>query len=100
MDLHPRQLVHPPDRATIDLYIALKPERENASINALQDVSQPRHPKHVPFTTPLFEAYSCVPPLQFRYGAHLTKEQIAQLVAPHPDMLELDVIQPAALVER
>jgi tripeptidyl-peptidase-1 len=65
------------------------PDRENALIDALQEVSQPRHPKHVLFTTPLFEAYSCVPLLCFRYGAHLTKEQVAQLVAPHPDTLEL-----------
>jgi tripeptidyl-peptidase-1 len=26
---------------------------------------------------------------RFRYGAHLTKEQVAQLVAPHPDTLKL-----------
>ena len=26
---------------------------------------------------------------RFRYGAHLTKEQVAQLVAPHPDTFEL-----------
>jgi tripeptidyl-peptidase-1 len=82
-------LGHPPDGATIDLNIALRPDRENALITALQEVSQPRHPKHVFFTTSLFEAYSCMSLLLSRYGAYLTKEQVAQLVAPHPDTLEL-----------
>jgi tripeptidyl-peptidase-1 len=27
--------------------------------------------------------------LHYRYGAHLSKEQVAELVAPHPDALEL-----------
>jgi len=30
-----------------------------------------------------------VPLLRFRYGAHLSKEQVAELVRPHPDTLEL-----------
>ncbi len=30
-----------------------------------------------------------MPLLRCRYGAHLSKEQVAQLVAPHPDTLEL-----------
>ncbi|KAF8266009.1 subtilisin-like protein [Lactarius quietus] len=59
---------HPPAGTSINLYIALKPHRENALIDALYDVSQPRHPK---------------------YGAHLSKEQVAELVAPHPNTLEL-----------
>src|SRR6266702_3873760 len=33
--------------------------------------------------------YSPVPLLRFRYGAHLSKEQVAELVAPHQDTLEL-----------
>src|SRR6266702_5751862 len=33
--------------------------------------------------------YSLVPPLRFRYGAHLSKEQVAELVMPHPDTIEL-----------
>jgi tripeptidyl-peptidase-1 len=28
-------------------------------------------------------------PYAYRYGAHLSKEQVAELVAPHPDTLEL-----------
>ncbi|KAF8258634.1 subtilisin-like protein [Lactarius quietus] len=47
----------PPSKTTIDLYVALKPERENALIDAL-------------------------------YGKHLSKEQVAELVAPHPNTLE------------
>jgi tripeptidyl-peptidase-1 len=30
-----------------------------------------------------------VPLLRFRYGAYLSKEQVADLVAPHPETLEL-----------
>ncbi|KAF8258632.1 subtilisin-like protein [Lactarius quietus] len=48
----------PPSGTTIDLYIALNPESENALIDAL-------------------------------YGKHLSKEQVAELVAPHPNTLEL-----------
>ncbi|KAH9037102.1 subtilisin-like protein [Lactarius pseudohatsudake] len=61
-------LGHPPSGTTIDLYIALKPNRENALIDALYEVSEPGHP---------------------RYRAHLTKEQVADLVAPRPETLEL-----------
>jgi tripeptidyl-peptidase-1 len=38
---------HPPNGTTIELHIVLKPNRENALIDALHEVSQPRHPKHV-----------------------------------------------------
>ncbi|KAH8997145.1 subtilisin-like protein [Lactarius hatsudake] len=61
-------LGQPPSGTTIDLYIALKPQRENALVDALYEVSEPGHP---------------------RYGAHLTKEQVADLVAPPPETLEL-----------
>ncbi|KAH9062348.1 subtilisin-like protein [Lactarius vividus] len=61
-------LGRPPSGTTIDLYIALKPHRENALIDALYEVSEPEHP---------------------RYRAHLTKEQVADLVAPRPETLEL-----------
>ena len=33
--------------------------------------------------------YSCVPLLWYRYRAHLSREQVAELVAPHPDTLQL-----------
>ncbi|KAI9442972.1 subtilisin-like protein [Lactarius indigo] len=61
-------LGHPPIGTTIDLHVVLKPQHENALIDTLYEVSDPRHPK---------------------YGAHLSKEQVAQLVAPHRDTLEL-----------
>ncbi|KAF8263851.1 subtilisin-like protein [Lactarius quietus] len=41
---------------------------EHALIDALYEVSDPRHPK---------------------YGAYLSKEQVTELVAPHPDTLDL-----------
>ncbi|KAH9083706.1 subtilisin-like protein [Lactarius deliciosus] len=53
---------------TIDLYIALNPHQEDTLIDALYEVSDPRHP---------------------RYGAHLSKELVVELVRPHTDTLEL-----------
>ncbi|KAH9060187.1 subtilisin-like protein [Lactarius vividus] len=58
----------PPSGTTIDLHVALKSHNESALIEALYDVSDPRSPK---------------------YGAHPSKEQVARLVAPHADTLEL-----------
>ncbi|KAH8991251.1 peptidase S8/S53 domain-containing protein [Lactarius akahatsu] len=58
----------PPADTMIDLYIALKPYRENALIDALNEVSDPGHT---------------------RYGAHLSREQVADIVAPHPDTVQL-----------
>ncbi|KAH9029629.1 subtilisin-like protein [Lactarius hengduanensis] len=58
----------PSAATTIDLYIALNPHQESALIDALYQVSDPKHP---------------------RYGAHLSKEQVAELVRPHQDTLEL-----------
>ncbi|KAF8259420.1 subtilisin-like protein [Lactarius quietus] len=58
----------PPSGTIIDLYVALKPEHEKALIDTLYEVSTPRHPK---------------------YGKHLSKEQVAELVAPHPNTLDL-----------
>ncbi|KAF8267690.1 subtilisin-like protein [Lactarius quietus] len=58
----------PPSNTTIDLHIALVPQHENALVDALYEVSTPGHPK---------------------YGAHLTKQRVSRLVAPHPDTLQL-----------
>ncbi|KAH9035784.1 subtilisin-like protein [Lactarius pseudohatsudake] len=58
----------PPAGTVINLHVALKPRNENALIDALYEVSTPSHPK---------------------YGAHLSKEEVARLVAPHQDTLEL-----------
>jgi hypothetical protein len=38
----------------IDLYIALKPHQESALIDALYEVSDPDHSRHVLFSTPPF----------------------------------------------
>ncbi|KAH9011594.1 subtilisin-like protein [Lactarius pseudohatsudake] len=61
-------LGHPPADTTIDLHIALKAKDENALIDALIEVSSPGHPKH---------------------GEHLTREEVAELVAPPSHVLEL-----------
>ncbi|KAH9035172.1 subtilisin-like protein [Lactarius deliciosus] len=61
-------LGHPPAGTTIEIHIALKAKNENALIDALYQVSSPGHPKH---------------------GAHLSREEVAELVAPPSDVLEL-----------
>ncbi|KAH9070801.1 subtilisin-like protein [Lactarius deliciosus] len=58
----------PPPGFTIDLYVALQPQEENALMEALYEVSTPGRPG---------------------YGKHLSKEEVAKLVEPHPDTLEL-----------
>ncbi|KAH9170354.1 subtilisin-like protein [Lactarius sanguifluus] len=63
-----QNLGHPPAETTIDLRISLKAKNENALIDALIGVSSPGHPKH---------------------GAHLSREEVAELVAPPSDVLEL-----------
>ncbi|KAH9057762.1 subtilisin-like protein [Lactarius vividus] len=63
-----KSLGHPPNQTTINFYIALKSQRENALVDALYQVSDPKSP---------------------RYGAHLSRDQVAEIVAPHPDTLEL-----------
>ena len=78
----------PPSGTTINLYVMLRPYRENVLIAALHEVSSPGNPKHVlpPLVHPC--TYSRVL-LGFRYGVHLSKEQVAELVRSHPDTLEL-----------
>ncbi|KAH8983953.1 subtilisin-like protein [Lactarius hatsudake] len=78
----------PPADTMIDLNIALKPYRENALIDALNEVSDPRHPRHV-FSMPSLCIFSYVPLLRYRYGVHLSREQVADIVAPHPDTVQL-----------
>jgi hypothetical protein len=43
---------HPPAGATIDLHVALKSHHENALIDSLYEVSDPKHPKCV--SVPLY----------------------------------------------
>lgn len=78
-------LGHPPAEASIDLHIALKSQHENALTDALYEVITPGHPKYV------FHYFACrgTHVYHSRYGEHLSKEQIAKLVAPHADTLEL-----------
>ncbi|KAH9169573.1 subtilisin-like protein [Lactarius sanguifluus] len=58
----------PPPGITIDLYVALQPQEENVLKEALYEISTPGHQK---------------------YGKHLSMEEVAKLVEPHPDTLEL-----------
>ncbi|KAH9051638.1 subtilisin-like protein [Lactarius deliciosus] len=58
----------PPPATTIDLHIALQPKEENVLREALYEVSTPGRPK---------------------YGKHLSREEVAKLVEPHPDSLQL-----------
>ncbi|KAH9071519.1 hypothetical protein EDB83DRAFT_2364392, partial [Lactarius deliciosus] len=44
----------------IDLYIALKPYRENALVDALNEVSDPGHPRHVSSTIHSLRMFSCM----------------------------------------
>jgi tripeptidyl-peptidase-1 len=81
-------LGHPPAGSKINLHIALRPERESALIDAVSEISDPKHPRHVLFTAHL-HLYSCVPLLRFRYGTLLSAEQVAEHVRPYPDTLEL-----------
>ncbi|KAH9052027.1 Pro-kumamolisin, activation domain-containing protein [Lactarius deliciosus] len=60
-------LGYPDAEATIDLQISLKSQHKNAGTDALYEISTPSHPK---------------------YRAYLSKEQVADLVALHPDTLE------------
>ncbi|KAH9167842.1 subtilisin-like protein [Lactarius sanguifluus] len=73
----------------IDLYIALKPYRENALVDALNEVSSPGHPRHVSSTIHSLRMFSRVSLLLYRYGMHLSREQVADIVAPHPDTVQL-----------
>ncbi|KAH9168350.1 subtilisin-like protein [Lactarius sanguifluus] len=63
-----KSLGHPSNETTIDLHLALKSHRQDALIEAPHEVSDPEHS---------------------RYGAHFTKEQVADVVSPHPDTIEL-----------
>ncbi|KAH9053813.1 peptidase S8/S53 domain-containing protein [Lactarius vividus] len=82
-------LGRPTADTTIDLYIAPKPHRENALVDALNEVSDPDHPRHVSSTIPSLPIFSRVPLLRYRYGMHLSREQVADLVAPHPETVQL-----------
>jgi tripeptidyl-peptidase-1 len=77
-----RSLGHTHTKITIDLHLALKSHHENALIDAPYEVSDPKHAKYVPPPPPI---RACV----CRYGAYLSKEQVSDLVSPHPETLEL-----------
>ncbi|KAH8979044.1 subtilisin-like protein [Lactarius akahatsu] len=82
-------LGHPSNQTTIDLHLALKSHRENALGEALYQVSDPEHSRYVLTPHICARMYPPVPLSYGRYGAHLSKEQVAEVVAPHPDTLEI-----------
>ncbi|KAH9167584.1 subtilisin-like protein [Lactarius sanguifluus] len=84
-----QSLGHPSNQTTIDLHLALKPHREDALVEALYEVSDPEHSRYVPTPPICARMYPPVPLSHVRYGIHLSKEQVAEVVAPHPDTLEL-----------
>ena len=53
-------LGHPPAGTTIDLHIAVKPHRKNALVDALYEVSTPKHPKYFLATPPLAHALTAL----------------------------------------
>ena len=76
----------PPASTTINLHITLKAHHENALIDALYEVSNPEHPRCIFFLLCYCASYLRMLPC--RYGVHLSQEQIAELVAPHPETLQ------------
>jgi hypothetical protein len=83
-------LFHP--LSTINLHIALKAQHENALIEALYGVNSPGHPSGVlsislPHAAPT-HVYRC-PVADMALQAQQPVPQVAGLVAPHPDVLEL-----------
>ena len=76
---------NPPEGTTIDLQIALKPNCESALIDTLYEISDPGNPKYVPPPSPRVYRQN----VPGRYRMHLSKDEVAELVAPHSDTLEL-----------
>ena len=86
--VHWETLGHPSAGSTIDLHIVLEPDRESALIEAVSEISDPKHSRHV-LTIPPPAPYSHVPLLRSRYRAFLSKEQVDELVRPSPETVEL-----------
>ncbi|KAH8979043.1 subtilisin-like protein [Lactarius akahatsu] len=82
-------LGHPSNQTTIDLYFALKSHHEDAMAEALYGVSDPERSRYAPTPPICARMHPPVSLSHVRYGAHLSKEQVAEVVAPHPDTLEL-----------
>ena len=74
--------------AMVELHIALKPDWESALIDALSRSAIPNIQGTSSLPLLRLRFYSRMP-LRLRYGAYLSKEQVAELVRPPPDTLEL-----------
>ena len=82
-------LGHPSAGSTIDINIVLKPYRESALIDAVSEISDPKHSRHGHLTIPpLAPSFTCAF-APFRYRAFLSKEQVYELVRPSPHTVYL-----------
>ena len=69
-----------------NMRIALKQDRFDDLVTALYEVSDPAHARWVTTLTVL--VYNGLTHMH-RYGQHLSEEEVAALVAPHPDSVDL-----------
>ncbi|KAH9024386.1 hypothetical protein EDB85DRAFT_2147056 [Lactarius pseudohatsudake] len=78
-------LGRPPSGTTIDLYISLRPQRDNAVVDMLHEVGEPGNPRYV-----YHHSYANLNACSHEcHCSDVTKEQVADLVAPRPEILEL-----------
>ena len=82
-------LGHPSAGSTIDLHIVLQPDQESVLIDAVSEISNPKHSRHVLLTIHPPNLHSHVPLLRYRYRAFLSKKQVDELVRPSQDTVEL-----------
>src|ERR1700736_4973950 len=70
---------------TMDMRIGLKQDKLEELISSLYEVSDPAHERYVC----RYHLVNFVADNAFRYGAHLSTEEVQALVAPHPDSVDL-----------
>src|ERR1700732_5616174 len=75
---------HAPANHSMDMRIGLKQDKLDELISSLYEVSEPAHERYV-FRHDASHKQLKMP---FRYGAHLSTEEVQALVAPHPDSAE------------
>lgn len=68
----------------IDMRIGLKQDKFDELVEHLYQVSDPSHERYVTRSVQTFLILKCN-----SYGAHLSKEEVEALVAPHPDSVDL-----------
>ena len=81
-------LGNPAAGAMIDIHLALIPDQENALIDTPSEVSNPEASKACsPLHSSAHALFTLTGP--FQIGAYLSKEQVAELVSPPPDTVDL-----------